>query len=135
MEPLPKKNIFLRPKEKMKILNMKNITHCLKVALVTAVLLIPVKEGMAQEESIRSGSAGASELLINPWARSSGWGASNVAGVAGLEGQYVNIAGLASTEKTELIFAQTCSDRGDKLCINWDSPYNLPATINFLKIY
>ena len=91
----------------MKILNMKNITHCLKVALVTAVLLIPVKEGIAQEESIRSGSAGASELLINPWARSSGWGASNVAGVTGLEGQYVNIAGLASTEKTELIFAQT----------------------------
>jgi len=91
----------------MKILNMKKITHCLKVAVVTAVLLLPVKEGIAQEEAIRSGSAGASELLINPWARSTGWGSANVAGVSGLEGQYVNVAGLASTEKTELIFTQT----------------------------
>ena len=48
----------------MKILNMKKITHCLKVAFVTAVLLLPIKEGIAQEQAIRSGSAGASELLI-----------------------------------------------------------------------
>ena len=55
----------------------------------------------------RSGQAGASELLINPWSRSSGWGTANVAGVRGLEGLYSNVAGLAFTEKTELIFSQT----------------------------
>ena len=55
----------------------------------------------------RAGQAGASELLINPWARTSGWGESNVAGVRGLEGIYSNVAGLAFTEKTELIFSQT----------------------------
>ena len=85
----------------MKILNMKKITHCLKIAVVSAVLLLPAKEGFSQEEAIRSGSAGASELLINPYGRSSGWGAANVAGVSGLEGQYSNVAGLASIEQTE----------------------------------
>ncbi len=61
----------------------------------------------SQEQAIRAGSAGASELLINPWVRSSGWGASNVAGIVGLEAQYSNVAGLASIERTELIFSQT----------------------------
>ena len=84
----------------MKILNMKKITHCLKIAIISAVLLLPVKYGFAQEQSIRVGSAGASELLINPFGRSSGWGSANIAGVTGLEGQYSNVAGLASTEKT-----------------------------------
>ena len=91
----------------MKILNMKKITHWIKVVVVSAIVLIPAKESFSQEEAIRAGSAGASELLINPFARSSGWAGANVAGVEGLEGQYSNVAGLAFTEKTELIFSQT----------------------------
>ena len=51
----------------------------------------------------RSGEAGASELLINPWARSSGWGNVNTASVQGLEGMFINPAGVAFTPKTELI--------------------------------
>ena len=74
---------------------MKKITHCLKITVVCAVLLLPVKYGSAQEQAIRAGSAGASELLINPFGRSSGWGSANIAGVTGLESQYSNIAGLA----------------------------------------
>ena len=89
------------------MLNMKKITHSFKITIVCAVLLLPVKYGFAQEQAIRAGSAGASELLINPFGRSSGWGAANVASVTGLESQYSNVAGLASTEKTELIFTQT----------------------------
>ena len=45
--------------------------------------------------------------MINPWARTSGWGGSNVASVRGLEGIYSNVAGIAFTEKTELVFSQT----------------------------
>ena len=86
---------------------MKKITHWIKVVVVSAIVLIPAKESFSQEEAIRAGSAGASELLINPFARSSGWAGANVAGVEGLEGQYSNVAGLAFTEKTELIFSQT----------------------------
>ena len=93
--------------KKMKILNMKKITHWIKVVVVAAIVLIPAKESFSQEEAIRAGSAGASELLINPWGRTSGWAGANVAGVKGLEGQYSNVAGLAFTEKTEIIFSQT----------------------------
>ena len=91
----------------MKILNMKKITYSFKITVVCVFLLAPLKYGLAQEQAIRAGSAGASELLINPFGRSSGWGTANIASVSGLEGQYSNVAGLASTEKTELIFTQT----------------------------
>jgi len=43
----------------------------------------------------RAGSAGAPELLINPWARTAGWGEANTANVMGLEGLYGNVAGIA----------------------------------------
>jgi hypothetical protein len=55
----------------------------------------------------RAGQAGANQLLINPWARSSGWAGANSASVTGLEATYTNIAGLAFTPKTEIMFANT----------------------------
>jgi hypothetical protein len=55
----------------------------------------------------RAGQAGGGQLLINPWARSSGMGGANAANAYGLEAQYLNVAGLAHTQKTELIFANT----------------------------
>ena len=55
----------------------------------------------------RAGQAGATELLINPWARSSGWGGANTATCRGLEAQFLNVAGTAFTKKTELLFART----------------------------
>ena len=51
--------------------------------------------------------AGASELLINPWARSSGWANAGVSSVKGLEATFVNVAGLAFTPKTELQFSNS----------------------------
>ena len=66
----------------------------------------------------RAGQAGASELLINPWARSSGFGSANVAGVRGLEGQFLNVAGTAFTKKTELLFAHTNYLKGADIGIN-----------------
>lgn len=55
----------------------------------------------------RSGSAGASELLINPWARSGGWAGSNVGGISGVEASFLNIAGTAGTSKTDVSFTNT----------------------------
>ncbi|MCF0207707.1 MAG: PorV/PorQ family protein [Bacteroidales bacterium] len=52
----------------------------------------------------RAGSAGASQLLINPWARSSSWGGANVACVTGYESMHLNVAGLAFTKKLEVGF-------------------------------
>ena len=46
---------------------------------------------IAQEEGdSRTGEAGASELLINPWAQSSGMAGANTASVRGLESVFLN---------------------------------------------
>ncbi len=66
----------------------------------------------------RAGQAGATELLINPWARSSGFGSANSASARGLEAQYLNVAGLAFTEKTEILFANTQWLVGSGVMIN-----------------
>jgi hypothetical protein len=66
----------------------------------------------------RSGQAGASELLINPWARSTGWGGANTACTKGLESMQLNIAGLAFTQKTELIFVHTMWLKGSECNLN-----------------
>lgn len=52
----------------------------------------------------RVGSSGASQLLVNPWARSSAMGDASIANAKGLEASYLNIAGIAFTEKTQLKF-------------------------------
>ena len=66
----------------------------------------------------RSGQAGASELLINPWARSSGWGGANSANSHGLEATYLNVAGTAFTQKTEIQFSNTTWLKGTDISIN-----------------
>ena len=86
-------------------MNMKEISKLFKTLLIVVLLLSGFEIFAGNEQ--RAGQAGASELLINPWARSSGWAGANVAGVRGLEGIFSNVAGLAFTEKTELIFSQT----------------------------
>jgi hypothetical protein len=66
----------------------------------------------------RAGQAGASELLINPWARSSGWGNANSASIRGLEASFLNVAGTAFTKKTEMIFCRTNWLSGTDISIN-----------------
>lgn len=77
-----------------------------KAAIIGLTAITTVFNLQAGNEN-RKGQAGASELLINPWARSSGWGAANSASVKGLESMYGNVAGMAFTNKTELMFART----------------------------
>lgn len=66
----------------------------------------------------RAGQAGATELLINPWARSSGWGGINIANVRGLESQFNNVAGMAFTKKTDVGFTYTDWMSGADVSIN-----------------
>ena len=95
---------------------MKNIYKSIIAVLLTAVLVLPMVTFAGNKD--RSGQAGASELLINPWARSSGWGGVNVANSFGLESIYTNVAGLAFTKKTELIFSNTQWLKGSSIGIN-----------------
>lgn len=66
----------------------------------------------------RSGQAGASELLVNPWARSLGWNSVGVASVRGIEAMRLNVAGLTFTEKTSISFNRTEYLRGSGVNIN-----------------
>lgn len=66
----------------------------------------------------RTGQAGGSELLINPWARTAGWNGVNTSLVRGLESINQNIGGLAFTPKTEVIFSRTEWFRGADINIS-----------------
>ena len=66
----------------------------------------------------RAGEAGASQLLINPWTKSVGFGGANTASITGLEAMSLNIAGLAFTNKTELLFTYKNYLSGSDININ-----------------
>jgi len=85
---------------------MKTFYRNLIVILIVA-LIFPIAESTFAGNKDRSGQAGATELLINPWARSSGWASANMSRVRGLEAIWGNVAGTAFTDKTQLIFSNT----------------------------
>lgn len=85
--------------------------------LLTAGTMSLSEQVVAGNED-RAGQAGATELLINPWARSSGWSSANAASVQGLEAMYLNVAGTAFTKKTELLFSYTSWLKGSGININ-----------------
>jgi hypothetical protein len=66
----------------------------------------------------RAGSAGATQLLINPWARSAGWGLANTASVRGVEAMFGNVAGLSRVNRTEVLFSNTRWLEGSGTTIN-----------------
>jgi len=65
---------------------------------IALIILISMPIIMFGGNEQRAGQAGASELLLNPWARSSGLSDANSASVRGLESIYSNIAGTAFKE-------------------------------------
>ncbi len=96
------------------MLIMKKITFIIITVIGIAIIAPDLYAG--NEE--RAGESGASELLFNPWAASSGFGNANVASVQGLEGIFLNVAGTAFTEKTELGFTYTDFLSGTGIGIN-----------------
>lgn len=73
--------------------------------ILLAVGLVTVTLSTEAGNRDRIGQAGAPELLINPWARRSGFAGANSASAVGLEAMRMNVSGLAFTNKTELMFA------------------------------
>jgi len=90
----------------------KFITGCLVITMMGSSVIS--KAG----NSDRAGQAGATELLINPWAKGSGWNGLNIANVSGMESQFSNVAGLAHTKKTEIQFTYTDWLKGADVKIN-----------------
>lgn len=67
----------------------------------------------------RQGQAGAAQLTINGWARTSGWGWANGGGVTGLEAMFMNAAGLdRGKHRTEIGFHRTQWLVGSGISIN-----------------
>lgn len=66
----------------------------------------------------KRGQAGATELLINPWARTTGMAASNTAWIRGVEALNVNPAGLAAVQNFEFSFANTQYLSGSGVSVN-----------------
>src|ERR1051325_10779183 len=87
--------------------NMKNYFIKGSGLLIMLALLSSLNKHVFAGNEDRAGSAGATELLINPWARSAGWGGVNIAAVTGSESSFLNIAGSAFVKKTEFSFTQT----------------------------
>ena len=92
---------------------MKHTKLILALA-VAGFLITEVKAGNPD----RVGQAGATELLVNPWARSSGWGGANSGSVRGVEALFLNVAGTAGVKKTEAAFSHTQYLRGSDISIN-----------------
>jgi len=85
---------------------MKNLlTHTTQLVLLTCLMLGSFSVTAGNPD--RAGSAGAGQLLINPWARTSGLANVSMASIKGIESTFLNVAGLASTQKTELIFTNS----------------------------
>jgi len=66
----------------------------------------------------RQGEAGAPELLMNPWARSSGLHTMTTSMISGVEAMRLNIAGLARINKTELVIGHTQYLKGTDISLN-----------------
>ena len=77
---------------------MQRIFHTSIALLLAVAIAAPVQAGNPD----RSGSAGAGQLLILPWALSSGVAGANTALVTGVEASFSNVAGLAFVNQTEL---------------------------------
>lgn len=68
------------------------------VGALAFLLVSPLTAG----NNDRAGSAGSTQLLMLPWARTGGWAGSNLADVSGMEAMAFNVAGLAFTEGIDI---------------------------------
>jgi len=85
---------------------MKNLYKITIAIFLGALLILPVQYSFGGNKD-RSGQAGAGELLINPWAKTSGWGSAGNATVSGLEAIFGNVGGMARTHGLDVGLSYT----------------------------
>lgn len=96
---------------------MNNTMKIWFTLILAGLFVLPSKHSTAGNDD-RAGQAGAMELLINPFARSSGWGDANSSCVKGLEAMFLNVAGMAFTKKSEFVFTQSQWLKGSDITIS-----------------
>lgn len=85
------------------------------------ILLIPViffADGLCAGNPDRQGEAGAYELTMNPWARAAGLHTMTTSMISGVEALWLNPAGLARINRTELLIGHTQYLRGSGISMN-----------------
>jgi opacity protein-like surface antigen len=85
--------------------------------LLVLMLLAPSTALMAGNPD-RQGEAGAGQLLLNPWARSSGLHSMSTAFVSGVEAMQINVAGLARIKTTQVYLGHTRYLQGTDIGLN-----------------
>lgn len=85
---------------------MKKLFKTIVIASLTIIIGLTSTELFAGNKD-RAGQAGANELLINPWAVSSGWGNAGMASVKGVDAMWSNVAGISFTNTLDLDFSYT----------------------------
>ena len=88
---------------------MTKVNKLLKIFLLVFLVVSTTSVYSQSEGEERVGQAGAYELLINPWARSSGLAGANTASIRGIESVFLNVAGLTGTSSTEILFLNRIS--------------------------
>ena len=85
---------------------MKKLFKTIVIASLTIIIGLTSTELFAGNKD-RAGQAGANELLVNPWAASSGWGNAGMASVKGVDALWSNVAGISFTNTLDLNFSYT----------------------------
>lgn len=93
---------------------MKSTYKKILLASMSLAVVSPVMAGNKD----RSGQSGASELLINPWAASTGVFGLDVANVTGLQSMKVNVAGLSFSKDLEVGASHSRYLSGTGIAIN-----------------
>ncbi len=86
---------------------MKNTYKSLIICVLVALISVSTSNSVLAGNRDRSGQAGASHLLIDPWARTNGMANAGIAEVRGLESVYSNVAGLSFVKRTDFAFNRT----------------------------
>ncbi len=82
---------------------------------MTAVLILqPVHAGNPD----RAGSAGGMQLLVNPWVQSNALSGANMASATAVESMYLNVAGMALVNQTEIAFTHLNYLSGSDVGVN-----------------
>lgn len=85
---------------------MKKLFRTIVIASLTIIIGLTSTQVFAGNKD-RAGQAGANELLVNPWAMSSGWGNAGMASVKGVDALWSNVAGISFTNTLDLDFSYT----------------------------
>jgi len=94
-----------------------NKKYCLSF-LLAGTLLGTSSTKLLAGNGDRASQAGSSDLLINNWASSSGWGASNTGAARGVEAIFLNIAGTAFTKNLDVAVSSAQLFKGANINMN-----------------